>query len=99
MSRLATTLLILGPAIFTAGCEFDDVNREVTRHKEDFHYSYALKSGGRLELENFNGSVEITGWDKDTVEVNGTKYAPTEDLVRNLKIEVVATPDVVRIRT
>jgi len=31
-----------------------------SRYKEDFHYSYPQTAGGRLVLENFNGSVEIT---------------------------------------
>ena len=30
---------------------------------KDFHSSYPLKPGGRLTVETFNGSVEITGWD------------------------------------
>ena len=29
-----------------------------------------------------NGSVEITGWDKDTVEITGVKYAATEELLK-----------------
>src|SRR5215468_4294203 len=99
MSRLATALLALPLAVFLTGCDIEDLAFDSTRYKEDFHGNFALKSGGRLEIENFNGSIEITGWDKDSVEVTATKYAPTEDLLRNLKIEVNAQGETVRIRT
>lgn len=97
MSRLATAMMIV-PVILMTGCDFEELAMDTARHKEDFHYSFALKSGGRLELENFNGSVEITGWDKETVEIDGTKYAPSEDSLRQLKIDIVNTPDSIRIR-
>src|SRR5579885_502067 len=58
-----------------AGCDIEDFAAS-ERSTTDFHYSYALKSGGRLSLENFNGSVEITGWDQETVDISGAKYAP-----------------------
>ena len=35
-----------------------------SRYREDFHYSYPQTAAGRLSIENFNGSVEITGWRK-----------------------------------
>ncbi len=99
MSKMATALFVLAPAVFMAGCDIEDLNMDGTRYKEDFHGNFILKSGGRLEVENFNGSVEITGWDKDSVEVNATKYAPTEELLRNLKIDVASTADSIRIRS
>jgi DUF4097 and DUF4098 domain-containing protein YvlB len=90
---LAASLLVL------AGCdEFCDWGPS-DRFKQDFHYSYALTPGGTLSLENFNGQVEIAGWDQNEVEVNGTKYASTKDYLDEMKIDVGATPGVVRIRT
>ena len=69
------------------------------RHKEDFHFSYPLKSGGRLYLESFNGPVEITGWEKDEVQIDGTKYASTQENLNTLKIDIVPSPDYVRVRS
>jgi len=69
------------------------------RFKEDFHNTYPLKSGGKISLENMNGSVEITGWEKDSVDIIGTKYAASESLLRSLRIDIVATGDSVAIRT
>src|SRR5437016_431289 len=58
------------------------------RVKEDFHYSYPLQPGGRLELENRNGSIEIVGWDRSTIDVSGTKFASNPDRLRQIKINV-----------
>jgi hypothetical protein len=69
------------------------------RFKEDFHNNYPLKSGGRVTLDNMNGSVEITGWEKDSIDIIGTKYAATESLLKDLRIDIVATADSVDIRT
>ena len=69
------------------------------RFKEDFHNTYPLKAGGRVTLENMNGSVEITGWEKDTVDIIGTKYAATESLLQSIKVDIAATADSVDIRT
>jgi len=89
--------LTVSAAVGLAGCEFEDWGNS-DRFKEDFNYSYAMKPGGRLFLESFNGSIEIRGWDKDSIEITGTKYAATEDLLKQLKIDVNAAPDSVRVR-
>lgn len=63
----------LAATAFVSGCGamggFDNV-------KQDFHYSYPLAAGGDLHLDNSNGSVQISGWDKNTIDISGTKYAP-----------------------
>jgi DUF4097 and DUF4098 domain-containing protein YvlB len=90
---MAAGLLVL------AGChEWGDWGPS-DRFKEDFHYSYALTPGGTLSIDNFNGSVEITGWEQNEVEVNGTKYASSKEYMDEMKIDVGATSGVVRIRT
>ena len=95
-------LLALAPIamIFTA-CDVEDMGSwgSSDRFKEDFHYSYPLKSGGSLSIDNFNGSVEIISWEKDEVEVNGTKYAASEDLLRQIKIEAESQSTSLRLRT
>ncbi len=69
------------------------------RYREDFHYSYPQTAGGRLSLENFNGSVEISGWDQNTVDVSGTKYAESRDLLAAMKIEVSSSGNMVHVKT
>ncbi len=58
------------------------------RAKEDFHYSYPLQPGGSLDFESQNGTVEIAGWDRNTIDVSGTKSAPTRDELSQVKIDV-----------
>lgn len=99
MNRLAASLCLAPFVLALTACDFDFDEGGEARHKEDFHYTYNLKSSGRLELESFNGSVEITGWDKESIDISGTKYANTEDRLKALKVEITNTPDSVRIKT
>ncbi len=86
-------------AFVLTGCDEMNINfGDSDRYKDDFHYSYPLTAGGRLSLEGFNGSVEIMGWDKNTVEINGTKYASTPERLAEMKIDIDAQPSAVRVR-
>ncbi len=82
-----------------AGCDIDEAFADSQKFTEDFHHSYALKSGGRFDLDSFNGSVEIYGWDQEKVEINGTKYASTRDFMNEIKIDISHTPDSILIKT
>lgn len=94
-----SSFLLLAPALlFVAGCDIEDFGSS-DRFTADFHFSQPLKAGGRITVENFNGSIEIAGSDQDTVDVSGSKYAGTQELLDQLKIEVVKTGDAVQIRT
>ena len=100
---MRTQILVLSLAaglLGLAGCDIDDLDIGGSEHSsQDFHYSYPMQPGGRLSVENFNGSVEISGWDQDTVDISGSKYARTPELRDALKIEVEHAPDSVYIRT
>src|ERR1051326_6452813 len=95
---LLTPLLAAGLLVLT-GCEDWGDWGPSDRYKEDFHHSYAMKPGGTLSMENFNGPVEIMSWEQDTVEINGTKHASQRSYLDEMKIDVSATPGAVRIRT
>ncbi len=98
MHRLLFVFLLATSMLVLAGCELESFG-SAESYKEDFHQSHALKAGGRLYIENFNGSVEITGWDQETADVSGTKYASTPELRDALKVDIVASGDTLRIRT
>jgi len=68
------------------------------RFNKDFHSSYPLKPGGRLSVETFNGSVDISGWDQNAVDISGTKYGPSQEEADNLRVDIDAGPDSVSIR-
>jgi hypothetical protein len=87
-------------SIFMLGaCEEIDLGGNSDRYREDFHFSYPLSAGASVQLENMNGSVEIVGWDKNTVDIDGTKYANTEERMRDIRIDVAQSPNAVSIRT
>jgi DUF4097 and DUF4098 domain-containing protein YvlB len=88
---LAATLLGL------AACNIEDFGG-IDRYRQDFHYTYPLKSGGRLLVETFNGSVEVSGWDQETVDISGSKYAATQEAADALKVAIDNSPDSVSIR-
>lgn len=86
------------PLLLLTGCDFEDFGPS-DRFHADFHYNFDLKPGGRLSLENFNGPVEIDGWDQDKVEITGTKYASSQDMLDMIKIETHGSPTLVDVRT
>jgi hypothetical protein len=81
------------------GCDFENFADASDHYREDFQYTYNLKPGGRLSVDNYNGSVEILGWEKDSVQITGTKYAGREQLLKEIKIETKADDNSVTIRT
>ena len=87
---------VAAASIFLAACDFEDFSGE--RYSRDFHYSFPLKPGGRLMIESFNGSIEISGWDQDSVDISGTKYGPTQERADGLRIETSNTPESVTVR-
>jgi len=98
MQRRWFALPLFFSLTFLAGCDLEEFGSS-TRYQADFHESHPFKSGGRLYVENLNGSIEISGWDQDTVDISGTKYASTEAVLSALKVDVVASGDSIRIRT
>ena len=96
-SGLRVVALAATALLFT-GCDDWGEWGDSSRFKEEFHQSHPLKAGGRVTLESGNGGVEIIGWDQDTVDITGTKYASNEQVLKALKIDIVASADAVRIR-
>ena len=66
---------------------------------EDFHSSYEMGPGGRLRLSNRNGSLEVTGWDRNSVDVSGTKYGPEREGLQAIKVDIHQSGDTLEIRT
>lgn len=66
---------------------------------EEFHQSYALVAGGRIELGNINGAVHITAWDQNQVKVDAIKSANSKERLDEAEIQIDAANDYVSIRT
>ena len=66
---------------------------------EEFHQTYALTPDGRIELDNINGPVHISGWDRNEVKVDAVKYADTKERLGEMRIEIDSGKDYLSIRT
>jgi len=66
---------------------------------EEFHKTVSLNANGRVSLENVNGNVEITGWEKNEVQIDAVKSARDQARLDEAKIEIEGSGDAVQIRT
>jgi DUF4097 and DUF4098 domain-containing protein YvlB len=66
---------------------------------EEFHQSYAITPDGRVDLDNINGPVHISTWDRNDVKVDAVKYADSKERLDEARIVVDAGKDYVSIRT
>jgi len=87
---------VVASSLCLSSCYIDGVGWG--HFSKDFHSSYPMKANGRLTVESFNGSVEISGWDQDTVDVSGSKFGPSQSEADNLRIDIDASADSVTIR-
>jgi DUF4097 and DUF4098 domain-containing protein YvlB len=79
------------------GCNIEDLGN-LQHFTRDIHYSHPLSSNGTLSVETFNGSVEVSAWDQDMVDVSGTKFGPSLQDADDLKVNIDTTGDAVSIR-
>jgi hypothetical protein len=91
-------LALAATGVFLSSCMVGDWN-DTGRFREDFHYSWPLNAGARISLDSQNGSVEISAWDKNTIDIAGTKYASDQSLLKDVRVDISHDPDSVRIRT
>src|SRR5882762_7942044 len=66
---------------------------------EEFHQTYAIAPDGRVDLDNINGAVHISAWDRNEVKVDAVKYAGTKDRLDEARIEVDSGKDYLSIHT
>jgi hypothetical protein len=101
--KLATCLgAVLGTlcALFLAQAHaWEHVYDRAGMLKEEFHQTYTLSPGGRIELENINGAAHITAWDRNEVKVDAIKYARSQERLNEAKIVVHAGSNEVSIHT
>lgn len=101
--RMFIVCLIV-PAVFVViGCLRTAQSREKlqtnTEVREEFHQTYPLNAGGRISLENINGAVRVTTWERNEVKVDAIKHAYSPERLQEAQIVVEAATDAVRIKT
>lgn len=90
---LGTAFAVLSLAL---GAQAADHHGSMT---EEFHQTYNLTADGRVELDNINGSVHITSWDRNEVKVDAIKSADTKERLDEAKIEIDSHGTSLSIRT
>jgi DUF4097 and DUF4098 domain-containing protein YvlB len=67
---------------------------------KEFNQTYPLQPGGSFELQNVNGTVDVQGWDRDTIEIRAVKTAKNrESDLELVSIDVDAKPGAVSVST
>jgi DUF4097 and DUF4098 domain-containing protein YvlB len=67
---------------------------------KEFNQTYPLQPGGSFELQNVNGTVDVQGWDRNTIEIHAVKTAKNrESDLELVSIDVDAKPGVVSVAT
>lgn len=66
---------------------------------ETFKQTYPLAADGAVHLENINGDIDITAWDKAEVSLEAEKRAKDDDELKRLEIIIDARPDRLSIKT
>ncbi len=66
---------------------------------EEFHHTYPLTATGRIELDNINGAVHVTAWDRNEVKVDAVKRAENDEHLKDAEIRVEARADSISIET
>jgi DUF4097 and DUF4098 domain-containing protein YvlB len=94
-NRILLPVLAAGLLSLTA-CDIEDFNQG--RFTADFHQAQPLGVSGKVSVETFNGSIEVSPWDQDTVDISATKYGPSQQAADDLEIRVDHTADTVSVR-
>src|SRR5258706_15675395 len=65
---------------------------------KEFNQTYPLQPGGSFEMQNVNGTVDVQGWDRDTIEIPAVKTAKhKESALELVSIGVNAKPGAVSV--
>jgi len=102
LSRAAAMAIVLGMAavFMIAGTAWaSDHSDRQGSFTEEFHKVYPLSAQGRIDIENINGPVHITGWDRPEVKVDAVKSAWSKERLGEARIEIDASQDRISIRT
>lgn len=89
---------MLTMALVVASCDLDEL-KAMSKVTEDFSSSYPLDAGGAIEVHSRNGSVEILGWEKNTVDIRGTKHARNQEELDGVKVDISASPGAITVRS
>ena len=89
-------LPVLAAACLTGACGLDIGDGD--QFQADFHESRPFHAGDRLSVETFNGGIEIATWDRNTVEITGTRHASSEEMLKDIKLDIQSSGNSLAVR-
>jgi len=92
-----TTGRIIGLAILLAALAGSGFAQSA--EDREFHQTYPISAGGTVSLSNLAGSIRITSWNENRVSVDAVKSSRRGGDLSVVRIEVVAQPDRIEIKT
>jgi len=66
---------------------------------ENFKQTYPLAADGVIHLENVNGDIDITAWEKAEVSLEAEKRAKTPEDLAKVTLEIESSPDKLSVKT
>ena len=66
---------------------------------QEFHHTYSLNAQGRVSLDNINGPVHISSWDRNEVKVDAVKHADSQERLDEAHIQIDADSNSISIQT
>ena len=66
---------------------------------EELHKTYPIDAEGRVSLNNVNGAVHISAWDRNEVQVDAIKRAHTKEALDEANIVIDSASSSISIRT
>ncbi len=95
MKRQLTYEAVLGIAVIAMATQIS-LQAALT---EELHKTYPLDADGRVSLKNVNGAVHISAWDRNEVQVDAIKTAPTKEALDDANIVIDSAAGSISIRT
>lgn len=98
--RLLTTTAALAALAGLAGCDWADpsVWGQSQRYKEPFTATEKLAPNARVTFETFNGSIALSGWEREEASIEIQKYAAREETLGQMAVDVVNDGGSLRVR-
>src|SRR5437867_5079531 len=66
---------------------------------EEFHKTFPIDADGRISLNNVNGAVHISAWDRNEAQVDAVKRGPTKEALDEARIVIDSSSGSISIRT
>lgn len=104
LARCAGLVLLVPMLVAASGCDLAMADLKA-RETQDWRKTYQLRAGGRLEISNVNGRIQVEPSGSNTVEIVAEKIAKatSQEAAKSAleRVEIIeqASPDAIRIET